>query len=69
MIYQPVCQKCESQDLLFDYNTDVYTCNDCGVRMTRQQWKKIVLDDINNTFIETLPSRRQQMFKDATKTP
>ncbi len=67
MIYEPCCQKCESDDLLFDYNTDIYTCNNCGTKMPEQKWKAILKADIDTTFAYFCTSRRQSILKTATE--
>jgi len=65
MIYSPVCLECESNDLYFNYNSNIYTCNDCGTKMHAETWHKFVKDDIEKTFINMLPYRRELIYKKA----
>ena len=64
-IYMACCQKCESADLMYDYKTEIYTCNNCGEKLSWSQWRAIVKADIETTFIEMLPTRRQSIFNKA----
>ena len=66
-IYMACCQKCESSDLMYDYKTEIYTCNSCGEKLSWSEWKAIVKADIEATFIELLPARRQSIFNTAIK--
>jgi transcription initiation factor TFIIIB Brf1 subunit/transcription initiation factor TFIIB len=43
-MFEKVCPHCESHDILFDYNTDIYTCNDCGLNFTEAEHRQMIED-------------------------